>query len=93
MIKFAAKSHSGQQVLGIGLGDIDLMKLKLGEPVALSLDSVRVGLWVKNDDGTRSFLQPRDCQVIIFPGDQPEDIGQLLGVKMPSLDEIRKRAE
>lgn len=92
MIKFAAKSGAGQQILGIGLGEVDLMKLKLGEPVALSLDSVHVGLWVKNEDGTRSFLQPRDCQVVIFPGDQPEDVGQLLGIDMPNLDEIRKRA-
>ena len=92
MIKFAAKTHQGQQILGLGLGNEELMKLKMGEPVLINLESVHVGLWKKDPDGTRSFLQPRDSHVVIFPGDQPEDIGELLGIEMPNLEEIKKRA-
>ena len=91
MISFAAKATNGQQVLGIGLSAADILRLKSGEPVALNLDSVNVGLWKKDTNGGRSFQQPRDSHIVILPGDQPEDIGEFLGVTMPSLEEIRSK--
>lgn len=91
MISFAAKATNGQEVLGIGLSNVDLMRLKSGQPVSLNLASVHVGFWKKGADGKRSFQQPRDSHIVILPGDQPEDIGEFLGVKMPSIAEIRRR--
>lgn len=85
MISFAAKLRSGQQFLGLGLSDTDLLKLKAGEHIALDLASVGVGLWVKEPDGSRTFLQPRDSHVLIMAGDSPEDIGALLQVDLSSL--------
>lgn len=90
MINFSAKSKSGLQLLGVGLSDIDIMKLKSGEPIIVNLGSVHVGLWKKDADGSRSFQQPRDSHIMIIPGDQPEDIGEFLGVEMPSLEKIRE---
>ena len=90
MIKFSAKSKTGHQLLGIGLSATDLMKLKSGEPIIFDLASAHIGIWKREEDGTRSFQQPRDCHVMIIPGDQAEDIGEFLGVEMPSLEEIKK---
>lgn len=85
MISFAAKLRSGQQFLGIGLSEIDLLKLKAGEQIVLDLASVGVGLWVKEADGSRTFLQPRDSHVLLMAGDSPEDVGALLRVDLSSL--------
>lgn len=80
MISFAAKLRSGQQFLGIGLSDTDLAALKAGEPVMLDLGRVGVGLWNKEADGSRSFLQPRDSHILLIPGDSPEEVGAFLRV-------------
>lgn len=85
MISFAAKLRSGQQFLGLGLSEADLVRLKTGEPVVLDLASVGVGLWVKEADGSRTFLQPRDSHLLVMCGDQPEDIGALLKVDLSQL--------
>jgi hypothetical protein len=85
VISFAAKLRSGQQFLGVGLSSADLLKLKAGEQVVLDLASVGVGLWIKEADGSRTFLQPRDSHVLIMAGDSPEDVGALLQVDLSSL--------
>ena len=85
MISFAAKVRSGQQALGIGLSDGDLMKMKTGTPVVFDLASVGVGLWIKEADGSRTFLQPRDSNVLVMLGDHPADIGEVLNVDLSSL--------
>jgi hypothetical protein len=86
MKPFAAKFRSGQQALGIGLSEDDLLKMKSGTPVVLDLASVGVGLWVKEADGSRTFLQPRDSNVLVMLGDRPEDIGRVLQVDLSSLN-------
>ncbi len=85
MIKFSAKTGEGREIVGIGLGTEDILRLKSGGHIVLDLESVGVGLWVKGADGSRSFLQPRDSQIVLFPGNNNEDIGELLGVTMPEL--------
>jgi len=89
MISFAAKLRSGQQVLGIGLSETDMLRMKNGEPVVLDLASVGVGLWVREQDGSRTFLQPRDSNVVVIAGDSAADIGEFLQIKLPPLDELK----
>lgn len=83
MTPFGFKLRDGKQLLGVGLSDLDFYKLKAGEPLVLDLGDVGVGLWHKEADGTRTFLQPRDSQIVVMLGDTHEEIGQLLRVKMP----------
>jgi hypothetical protein len=85
VISFAAKLRSGQQFLGLGLSDMDIVKLKSGQPVTLDLASIGVGLWIQGADGTRTFLQPRDSHILVMCGDQPEDVGELLSVDLSKL--------
>jgi hypothetical protein len=85
MISFAAKLRDGQRFLGLGLSDVDLLSLKSGKPVVLDLASCGVGLWVKEADGSRTFLQPRDSNVLLMAADSTEDIGALLKVDMSTL--------
>ena len=85
MKPFAAKLRAGCQILGIGLFEIDVLKMQNGQPVVLDLESCGVGLWFKGADGKREFLQPRDSTVVICAGDRNEDIGALLQVDMSSL--------
>ena len=85
MKPFAAKLRTGGRILGIGLSDIDLLRIKSGFPVVLDLDSVGVGLWVRQADGTREFLQPRDSNIVVSAGDTNEAIGALLQVNLTSL--------
>lgn len=88
MKPFAGKNRSGDQFIGIALSNADLMCLAKREgPLAIDLGSIGVGLWVKEVDGTRRFLQPRDTNVVIIGGDTNEEIGELLGLDMTSLDE------
>jgi hypothetical protein len=86
MKPFAAKLASGQQVLGFGLSEDDLAQLREGRPVVVDLSSVGVGIWVKEVDGKRSFLQPANSNVLLMFGDRPEDIGKVLQVDLSSLN-------
>jgi len=83
MTPFAFKLRDGSQLLGLGLSDLDLLKLRAEQPLVLDLGAVGVGLWHKEADGTRTFLQPRDSQVVVMLGDTHEDIGNLLKIKLP----------
>jgi hypothetical protein len=85
VISFAAKLRSGQQFLGLGLSDADIAGIRAGKPVVIDLASIGVGLWIKGADGSRTFLQPRDSNVLVMCGDAPEDIGALLHVDLSSL--------
>jgi len=80
---FAAKLRSGQQFIGIGLSNEDLERLSDGtEPLVLDLGSIGVGLWVKEADGSRNFLQPRDTKIVLMMGDSKQQIGELLQVDL-----------
>ena len=83
MTPFAAKMHSGKEFIGFGLSELDLGKLQAGEYVVVDLTSIGVGLWSKDKDGKRSFVQPRNSNVLIMMGDQTEDISKFLNVKLP----------
>ena len=83
MKPFAAKLRSGEQFLGLGLSETDYLRLKQGQPVVVTLDSVGVGLWAKEADGSRHFIQPRESKVLVMLGDTNEDINDLLNVKLP----------
>jgi hypothetical protein len=91
MLSFAVKLRDGKHLLGIALGDEEIDKLKT-QPVLLDLESVGVGLWFKEKDGSRSFMQPCDSNVLLAAGDSTEDVGALLQVQLPSLSEIKRRA-
>ena len=92
MTPFAAKLHSGQQFVGLGLSDTDLLRLRTNTPVVLDLGSIGVGLWVREADGTRTFLQPRDSNILVMAGDTTEDIGDLLRIDLSSLDDLKKQS-
>lgn len=85
MKTFAAKLRSGQRFLGLGLSDVDITRLRSGEPVVVDLSSIGVGIWFREADGSRTFLQPRDSNVLVMCGDEAEDIGELLSVDLSSL--------
>lgn len=85
MKPFSAKLRVGKQILGIGLSEIDILKMRNGQPMVLDLESCGVGLWFKGADGKREFLQPRDSTVVIFAGDTNEDIGALLSINLTPL--------
>jgi len=83
MKPFAAKMKNGSRFLGLGLSDADFLSLKAGNPVTLDLGSIGVGLWVKEADGTRNFIQPRDSKIVLIQGDNNEDIGEFLRISLP----------
>jgi len=83
MIPFAAKLRDGSQFLGLGLSDLDLLRLKTGEHVIVDLSSIGVGIWIKEADGSRSFIQPRESKVVVIAGDTTDDIGTFLNVDLP----------
>lgn len=85
MKPFAIKLRSGEQILGIGLSEIDILRMKNGDPAVLDLESCGVGLWIRETDGSRTFLQPRDSQVVVIAGDSNDDIGALLKIDLSSL--------
>jgi hypothetical protein len=80
---FAAKLRNGESFLGLGIGDDDFIKIKTGHPIVIDLSSVGVGLWVKEADGSRSFVQPRDSKIVLIAGDTTEDISEFLRVDLP----------
>lgn len=84
MKPFAAKLKSGQEFLGLGLSDQDLFQLRTGEAVVLDLSSIDVGLWFKDADGKRTFVQPRESRIVLIPGDTVDDIGGFLNVRLPA---------
>lgn len=84
MKPFAVKLRSGEQILGIGLSEIDIMRMRNGDPIVLNLDSCGVGLWVRDEDGSRTFLQPRDSKIVVIAGDTNDDISALLQINLPS---------
>jgi hypothetical protein len=83
MTPFSAKLRDGGSFLGLGLSEADFLRLKGGAPVIVDLGSIGVGLWHKDADGKRSFLQPRDSKIVLIPGDTREDIGEFLRVDLP----------
>lgn len=83
MIPFAAKLRSGDQILGLGLSTNEILTLKSGGHVEVDLGSVGVGLWIKEADGSRRFIQPRDSKVVVIAGDSAEDVGAFLRVDLP----------
>ncbi len=85
MKPFSAKLRSGDRILGVGLSDLEILKMRNGDPVVLDLDSCGVGLWFRKPDGSREFIQPRDSTLVILAGDTNEDIGALLQVNLSSL--------
>lgn len=85
MKPFAATLRSGQNVLGFALSNEDLMRLKAGDPVVVDLSTIGVGVWAKEADGSRNFIQPRNSNVMVILGENAEDIGQALNVDLSSL--------
>jgi len=83
MIPFSAKLRDGGSFLGFGLSDNDMMTLKSGGHVVVDLSSIGVGLWTKDDQGARTFLQPRDSKVVLIAGDTKQDVGEFLRVDLP----------
>lgn len=83
MKPFAAKLASDQQFLGIGLSTEDMLRIKSGQAVGVDLASIGVGLWFKDEEGKRHFIQPRESRVVIIPGDRREDLAAFLQVSLP----------
>ena len=83
MTPFAAKLRSGDSFLGLGLSDHDFRKLRAGGHVEIDLGSIGVGLWSKENDGSRRFIQPHNSKILLIAGDSNEDIGAFLNVELP----------
>lgn len=80
MIPFAAKMKSGQHALGVGLSTTDLARLRVGEGVEVTLENTGVGLWWRENDGARTFVQPRNVVLVVIPGDNKDDVFAYLKV-------------
>lgn len=94
MLSFAAKAKTGRYVLGLALSEEDIAALKRGERIEFDLESVNVGLWRKEADGSRTFQQPRDSNVVVIPGDNAADVGEFLGVTLPEdISTLQKQAK
>ena len=48
----------------------------------VDLSSIGVGLWIKEADGSRRFIQPRDSKIVLIAGDTNADIGEFLQVEL-----------
>lgn len=83
MIPFAAKLRSGQHALGGGLSETDLARLRVGESVEVTLENSGVGIWWRENDGSRTFVQPRNVTLVVIAGDQKEDVFAFLKVGAP----------
>lgn len=84
MKPFAVKYPDGRRQLGVGLSQEELDRLKDGKPITFDLQSVGVGFWVKEADGSRQFLQPRHSNVVLTLGDTAEEVGRFLQVDLPT---------
>jgi len=85
MIPFSTKLKSGQTFLGICISPDDIRKLAEGNELVIDLASADIGLWTRNPDSSRNFIQPRESKVVLIPGDSRDDIGSFLRVKLPEL--------
>ena len=88
MLKYALKLEDGKEVLGFALSDKDIEALQSGKAVVSTLESVGVGLWQIDEDGSRSFVQPRNCKVVLTVANSREQIGALLGVDLSSTPRV-----
>lgn len=84
MTPFGAKLGSGEHLLGFAVSETDLQRLGVGESVQITLESTGIGLWWKERDGTRVFIQPRQATVLLIPGEDKNDVFAFLNVKGPS---------
>lgn len=82
MTPFAAKLRNGDSFLGLGLSEVELLRLKSGGHTVVNLDSIGVGLWIKESDGSRRFIQPRDSKIVLIAGDTNADIGEFLRIEL-----------
>ncbi len=85
MLKYALKLEDGKEVLGFALSDKDIEALQNGKAVVSTLESAGVGLWQLNEEGGRSFVQPRNCKVVLTVANTREQVGALLGVDLSSV--------
>ena len=80
MKPFAVKYPDGRRELGIGLSEKEIRDLLDGDTtvVRLDLQSVGVGFWMKEADGSRQFIQPRHSNVVLIRGDTTEEVGRFV---------------
>jgi hypothetical protein len=83
MKPFAAKLKDGSHLLGLAVHQSQVGELLEGAKLTIDLESAGVGLWFKEADGSRTFIQPRESKVVLLIADSKEDIGTFLGVKLP----------
>lgn len=83
MKPFAAKLKDGSYLLGLAVSQDEAGDVLNGEKLSVDLGSIGVGIWFKEADGSRTFIQPRDSKVVVLRADSTEEIGAFLNVKLP----------
>lgn len=83
MKPFAVKLKDESHLLGLAVSQVEMGELLEGAKLAIDLGSADVGLWFKEADGSRTFIQPRDSKIVVLVANSKEDIGTFLGVKLP----------
>jgi hypothetical protein len=83
MKPFAVKLKDESHLLGLAVSQAEVGELLEGAKLAIDLSSVDVGLWFKDSEGGRTFIQPRDSRIVLIVANSKEDIGTFLGVKLP----------
>lgn len=85
MKPFAAKLKDGSHLLGLAVSQDEAEEILShnGARLTIDLESAGIGLWFKEADGSRTFIQPRDSKVVLLIANTKEQIGTFLGVKLP----------
>lgn len=92
MINFSIKTKDGHEVLGIALNNDDIDGLRNQDHIVTDLSAVNVGLWRKESDGRRTFIQPDQSRLVVINAGSMEEIGKIFGIELPSREEIQRRA-
>ncbi len=78
MRPFSSRLKNDKHLLGIELSTTDIQALAEGSSITIDLNSCEVGFWIKNSEGEREFLQPRDSLVVAIQCDSGGDVNKLL---------------
>ena len=88
MKEFSVQTKSGHVIIGIGLNNNDINRIKIGEPVIIDLSKTGINFTYRNNDGEQVTAPAELCHLAIIPGDTLHDIGEFLGVSMNNIESV-----
>ena len=88
MINLSMTLGDGKEMLSLALSDDDIEALKQGKNIVIRLTDVGIGFWRTGQDGSRSFIQPRDSRVVLLNANSMIETGDSLGLNLGAVDEL-----